>query len=225
MNHNGFDDRADAARCLAEYLRETPLTDPLVLAIPRGGIEVGAVLAHALHAELDVVLARKLRAPHQPELALGAVGEDGQVYVDDRSVSMTRTSPHDLEAEAQRQLQRLRERAALFRTLRPPAPIKGRSVIVTDDGLATGSTMIAALRTVRRREPLELICAVPVAPPERLEAVRELCDLLVCPLTPDDFRAVGEFYRRFDQVPDERVAQLLRNPLRSPDATARSRAS
>jgi len=206
---DGFRDRDEAGERLGARLSELALSDPLVLAIPRGGVEVGAAIARALDAELDVVLSRKLRAPAQPELALGAVSEGGEVYLNREAVEMTGSSAAYIDEERRRQLGEIARRAQLYRTVKPAARIEGRSVIITDDGLATGSTMIAGLRTVREQRPRELICAVPVAPPERLEEVRRLCDTLLCLLAPARFWAVGQFYGDFVQVADDRVVALL----------------
>jgi predicted phosphoribosyltransferase len=194
-----FIDREDAARRLAAELRPLPLKNPLVLAIPRGGVIVGAVLARELGADLDVVLARKLRAPYQPELALGAVGEDGELYLN-----------RYLKQERRHQLDEIARRQALYRAARPQAPLAGRSLILTDDGIATGSTMIAALHYVRGHDPHEVIVAVPVAPPERLEAIQPLCDRLICLMAPPDFYAVGQFYESFEPIEDEEVLRVLR---------------
>jgi predicted phosphoribosyltransferase len=204
-----FQDREDAARMLARRIAGRAFLDPLVLAIPRGGVPIGAVLACELGAELDVVLARKLRAPGQPELAIGAVGEDGQVYLDHRAKDMLGLNEDDLAAERRHQLGEIARRKALFRRVRPPAPIKGRSVIVTDDGIATGSTMIAALQVARMQQAHELIVAVPVAPPDRLAEVLRHCDEAVCLLTTADFWAIGQFYQDFSPVEDTEVVELL----------------
>jgi len=206
-----FRNREDAALRLAQKLRGRPLRDPLVLAIPRGGVVTGAVLARELGAELDVVLSRKLRAPNQPELALGAVSETGDVYL-----NRFHEEPPDwfndyLAGERRYQLAEIARRKQLFRSIRPAAPIKGRSVLVTDDGIATGSTMIAALKTVRSQEPYELIVAVPVAAPERLREVRRHCDDVVCLLAVEDFWAVGQFYKDFSPVEDEEAAEIFRS--------------
>jgi len=204
-----FRNREDAGRQLAEMLKGRQLVNPLVLAIPRGGVVTGAVLAQELGAELDVALSRKLRAPWLPELALGAVSEDGQVH-------LTRYAKEDIDAtrnylarERSYQLAEIARRKKLFRGVRPQAPITGRSVIVTDDGIATGSTMIAALRTLRPQRPLELIVAVPVAAPDRLQQVRRECDEVVCLIEAPELQAVGEFYRDFSQVEDEEVVAAL----------------
>ena len=184
---------------------------PLVLAIPRGGVEVGAVLARGLGAELDVVLARKLRAPHQPELALGAVSETGQVYLNQFASAMSEAGEAYVEAERRRQLGEIARRRDLYRAVRPQAPVTGRTVILTDDGVATGATMIAALNTVKAGGAKWIVVAVPVGAPERLDAIRPLCDRLVCLEEPQAFWAIGQFYRDFSQVEDARVVELLRD--------------
>ena len=213
MNRNPitFADRDEAGWMLVERLRGETLEKPLVLAIPRGGVEIGAVLARGLGAELDVVLSRKLRAPHQPELALGAVSESGEVYLNHFASAMTDAGDAYVEAERQRQLAEIERRRALIRAVRPQAPIAGRTVIVTDDGVATGATMIAALHTVRAAGARKIIVAVPVAAPDRIDALRPLCDRIVCLQEPEAFWAIGQFYRDFAQVEDERVLELLRD--------------
>ena len=183
---------------------------PLVLAIPRGGVEIGAVLARGLGAELDVVLARKLRAPQQPELALGAVSETGEVYLNDFAKAMTEAGEAYLQAERNLQLAEIARRREMFRAVRPQAQVAGRTVILTDDGIATGATMIASIRTVRAAGAKWVVVAVPVGSPERLAAIRSLCDRLVCLEEPTAFWAIGQFYRDFAQVEDERVVELLR---------------
>jgi predicted phosphoribosyltransferase len=205
-----FIDREDAGRRLAIQLQGRPLLDPLVLAIPRGGVVAGAVLARALGAELDVVLSRKLPAPGRPELAVGAVSEDGRVYLDPRAADYPELEPDYLEQQCQHQLAEIARRRQLFRAARPRAPVAGRSVIVTDDGIATGSTMIAALQALRGQGPHELIVAVPVASPDRLEEVCKWCDDVVCLLTPKRLWAIGQFYEDFTQVDDREVVNLLR---------------
>ena len=214
MNHLFFENREQAGWMLVDRLRAhgigSTTEKPLVLAIPRGGVEVGAALARGLGAELDIVLSRKLRAPRQPELALGAVSETGEIYLSHFASAMTDAGDAYIEAERTRQMQEIERRKTMFRAIRPQAAIRGRSVIVTDDGLATGATMIAALRTVRAAGAREIVVAVPVAAPDRLDAIRPLCDRIECLIEPTDFWAVGQFYRHFDQVSDERVCDLLR---------------
>lgn len=206
-----FQNREDAARQLAAKMKGRVLHDPLVLAIPRGGVVTGAVLARELGAELDVVLSRKLRAPGQPELAIGAISEDGQMYVDPHSAGYLEMLEDYLAEERRHQLTEIARRRKLFRATRPRARLEGRSVIVTDDGIATGSTMIAALQAARSQHPRELIVAVPVSSPDRLEDIRQWCDDVVCLLAPDAFWAVGQFYADFAQVEDEEAVELLRS--------------
>jgi putative phosphoribosyl transferase len=204
-----FRNRDDAARQLAERLRGRTFRDPLVLAIPRGGVVVGAVLARELGAELDVVLARKLRAPGQPELALGAVSETGEVYLNHHTAGCRHLIEPEVSVEREYQLHEIARRRELYRGVRPAYEVCGRSVIVTDDGLATGSTMIAALKVVCGQHPHELIAAVPVAPPDRLCEVREWCDEVMCLLAPPDFFAIGQHYTDFSPVEDAEVVALL----------------
>jgi predicted phosphoribosyltransferase len=220
-----FRNREDAARQLAQRLKGRELHDPVVLAIPRGGVVTGAVLARELGAQLDVVLSRKLRAPEQPELALGAISEDGRLYLNEYGRQVQELIGNYLVRERRLQHAEIARRKKLFRDVCPQAPITGRSVIVTDDGIATGSTMIAALPTVRTQNPRELIVAVPVASPDRLEEVRRWCDDVVCLLTPERFGAIGQFYKDFTQVEDEEVVQLLREfapPIRRRQPAVRS---
>lgn len=203
-----FEDREEAGHLLATRLQDRPLHHPLVLAIPRGGILTGAALAQDLGAELDVVLARKIRAPSQPERALGAISESGEIYLNDiRSADLMNGY---IERECAFQLAEIERRRGLFRDVRPLAEIANRSVIVTDDGIATGSTMIAALKFVRARHPKEIIVAVPVAPPDRLCTIRRHCDDLIVCCAPEGFWAVGQFYENFRQVEDDEVVDTLR---------------
>ncbi len=205
-----FRDRADAARRLAGALKGLKLRDPPVLGIPRGGAVTGAVLARELSAEFDVVLARKLRAPSQPELAIGAIAEDGEVYLSPATGGLAGADPQYLERERAHQLAEINRRRALFRAVRPQAAERGRSVILTDDGIATGSTMEAALHVSKGRGAREVIIAVPVGPHDRIAQLRGRCDRVVCLLEPEVFWAIGQFYEDFRQVSDEEVVELLR---------------
>ncbi len=204
-----FQDRHDAAQRLATRLPAYRGQRPLVLAIPRGAVPMARVIAEALEGDFDVVLVRKLRAPWQPELAVGSVDETGWTYIAPFAASAGADASH-IEAEKQRQLRIIRARRAQYTPLRPHLDPAGRIVIVVDDGLATGATMIAALHGLRQQKPARLVCAVPVAPPETLERVRPLADEVVCLEVPDGFRAVGQFYRNFDPVEDEDVIALLK---------------
>lgn len=205
-----FRNRLDAGRQLAQRLRSYQLLNPLVLAIPRGGVVIGAVLARELHAELDIVLSRKIRAPDQPELALGAVAEDGQMYLNPQVEGVAESLEDYLAEERLHQMNEIARRQELYRRFRPAAPIKGRTVIVTDDGIATGATMLAALHVLREQNADQVIVAVPVAAHERLVQVRRSCDEVVCLICPEDFWSIGQFYENFEQVDDEQVIALLR---------------
>jgi putative phosphoribosyl transferase len=218
-----FTNREDAARRLAAKLKGRALHDPLVLAIPRGGVVTGASLARELGAELDVVLACKLRALGQPELTIGAISENGGVHLHPDLQDLSDEWGDYLVEERHYQLAEIARRKKLFRAIRPAAPVAGRAVIVTDDGIATGSTMIAALKAVRAHKPHELIVAVPVAPAETLHEVRRWCDEVVCLMAPKQFWAIGQFYEDFSLVADEEVVDILRSlALSSAASTASS---
>jgi len=204
-----FRNRKDAALRLAERLRAYQGKNPLVLAIPRGAVPMARILADVLHGELDVVLVRKLGAPMNPEFAVGSVDESGWAYVADYAASAGADADY-IEQEKQRQLEVLKKRRAQYTAARPPLDPAGRIVIVVDDGLATGATMISALHVLRARKPAKLICAVPVAPPDTLRKVEALADETVCLEAPEYFMAVGQFYEDFPQVDDEEVIALLR---------------
>ena len=203
-----FDSRVDAGRRLARALAAYRGRNALVLAIPRGAVEIGAVIAEELAGELDVVLVRKLASPFSRELAVGAVDESGWTYVADHAPMMGGTPEH-LAHERRAQLETLARRRAQYTPARMPADPRGRIAIVVDDGIATGATMMAALHSVRARHPQRLICAVPVASRESIEQVGPYADEVVCLQTPDDFEAVGQFYRSFPQVDDDEVVRLL----------------
>lgn len=203
-----FEDRFDAARRLAKALGHYRGKNPLVLAIPRGAVPMGRSIADALGGELDVVLVRKLRAPGSPEFAVGAIDETGWAYIAAHAASAGADAAY-LEREKQTQLATLRRRRGEYTPARPPIDPAGRVAIVVDDGLATGATMIAALHAVRARAPARLVCAVPVAAPESLETVRPYADEVVCLEAPQQFFAVGQFYRTFEQIEDGEVVRLL----------------
>lgn len=206
-----FASRLDAAQQLAKALSAYAGFHPLVLAIPRGAVPMGRVVADALGGELDVVLVRKLGAPFSPEFAVGSVDESGWSYVSEEAAAAGADADY-LEREKRRQLETLRRRRVLYTPDRPPIEAKGRVVIVLDDGLATGATMIAALHATRVRGPQRLICAVPVAAPDSLARVRRQADDVVCLHAPEDFRSVGQYYGEFHQVDDGEVVALLRPP-------------
>jgi predicted phosphoribosyltransferase/predicted alpha/beta-hydrolase family hydrolase len=206
-----FHDRDDAAMQLAAALGRYRGTRPVVLAIPRGAVPMGQVIAQALDGELDVVLVRKLGAPMNPELAIGSIDEEGRVELSAHAALSGANSAY-VERESRRQLDLIRERRLRYREGRPVIPLAGRTVIVVDDGLATGSTMAAALASARAQGPARLVCAVPVAAPSSLERIGRLADDVVCLATPRSFHAVGQYYRQFAGVTDSEVVEILNRP-------------
>jgi predicted phosphoribosyltransferase len=204
-----FHDRSQAAQQLVKALAAYQGKNPLVLAIPRGAVPMGRIIADALAGELDVVLVRKLSMPANPEFAVGSVDESGWTYVAEYAAAAGATADY-LEEEKQRQLATIRRRRAEYTPLHPPIDPAGRIVIVVDDGLATGATMISALHSLREKKPARLVCAVPVAPPDTIARVAQYADEVVCLETPLDFQAVGQFYREFPQVEDAEVIEILR---------------
>jgi predicted phosphoribosyltransferase len=205
-----FRDRIEAAETLADALAQWRGRRPLVVAIPRGAVPMGKVIAQRLDGDLDVVLTRKLPAPGNPELAVGAVDESGWTFVADfaDAVGANREYLAQRVAEA---MATIRRRRAEYTPGRAPISAAGRVVIVVDDGLATGATMIAALHALRAQHPAHLVCAVPVASPDAVHRVAAGADEVVCPHVAADFYAVGQFYRDFPQVSDAEVVELLRN--------------
>ncbi len=210
-----FADRAEAGRLLAEQLAAMRLQHPLVLALPRGGVPVGAEIARRLNAPLDVVFVRKLGAPDQPELAVGAVadGAEPEIVLNTELVAMLSLDEDYIAAAAKRELGVIEQRRREWAALRPVVEPAGRALIVVDDGVATGMTMQAALRQLKRRKPARLIAAAPVASREAVAMLRREADDVVCLSSPRRFGSVGAFYRSFLQVTDEEVAALLREAV------------
>ncbi len=217
-----FENRAQAGQMLAGHLDKYRGQHPLVLAIPRGAVPMAKIVADALDGELDVVLVRKLRAPYNPELAVGSIDETGTVYLDPETRDLW-DEPY-LEGEKKVQLETLQRRRQMYEPAGSPINAAGRVVIVLDDGIATGSTMIAALRAVRARRPARLIAATGVASPDTLRRIRGEADEVVCLETPELLYAIGYHYRDFSQVPDEDVVATLRE-ARKPRGTTETGAS
>ncbi|WP_326733541.1 phosphoribosyltransferase [Streptomyces sp. NBC_01022] len=204
-----FADRADAGQRLAEALRPLAASDPVVLGLPRGGVPVAFLVAKELGAALDVIVVRKLGVPYHPELGFGAIGEGGVRVISEDIVRRGGVSPADVAAVEGAEEAELLRRARAFRGDRPRIPLTGRTVIVVDDGIATGATALAACAVARAQGAARVVLAVPVGPPDAAERLRGEVDELVCLSTPQGFSAVGEWYRDFGQTPDEEVVSLL----------------
>jgi predicted phosphoribosyltransferase len=204
-----FRDRQEAGRLLARELDNWRGQGAVVLGIPRGGIIVARELARAIEADLDIVLAHKLRTPDQPELAMGAVAEDGKLFLNERLVQDLGIKSTDIQEEKRQQQIEITRRAELIRHILPRIPLEGRLVIVTDDGVATGATTLAALWAVRQEHPEKLIAATPVGSETTVRKLAEEADEMICLRAPRFFAAIGQFYMRFDQVEDEEVLKIL----------------
>jgi putative phosphoribosyl transferase len=208
-----YKDRSDAGRALAAHLREyADRADVLVLGLPRGGVPVAYEVARSLHIPLDIFLVRKLGVPGQEELAMGALASGGICVMNDDVTGQLEISQAVIDRVAVREQQELERRERLYRGNRPPPAIQGRTVILIDDGLATGSTMRAAAAALRHMQPVKIVVAVPVAAAETCEALRGEVDEVVCVETPEPFLAVGAWYSDFSQTSDEEVRELLQKP-------------
>ena len=207
-----FTDRREAGRKLGEALGTRP--GALVLGIPRGGVIVAAEVAESIDGRLDVIVTRKLGAPGNPELGIGAVAENGTTVLDQRLVSALGVSDQSVAKELARQVEEIHRRLAVYRRDRPPLEVKGEACIVVDDGVATGGTAEVALRSLRRQGAAGVILAVPVAPQESIDRLRAAADEVVCLASPLPFASVGQWYVTFPQVSDDEVlAALAASPM------------
>jgi len=212
MNGIGsFKDREEAGKALAEALATKALPDPVVLALPRGGVPVAAEVARALKAPLDLVMVRKIGVPYQPELAAAAIidGEDPQLVINEEVCALADVSRSEIDAMAKEELQEIDRRTKLYLKNRPRAAVAERSAIVVDDGIATGTTIRAVIKALRLKGPKSIVIAVPVAPLNAVEDLRKEADDIVCLETPEPFFAIGLYYRDFHQISDEEVIRLL----------------
>lgn len=205
-----FKDRVDAGKRLAEALAGHIGKNGVVLAIPRGGVVVGAEVARKLGLRLDLIIPRKIGSPQNPEVALGAIAQDGSTILDRRLIDSLGVTDLELKEIMACELEEIKRRMSLYRESENHRNYTGKQIVVVDDGIATGYTMLAALRSARNLHPRELILAIPVAPPDTLEVLKKEVDRTVCLLTPVDFYAVGQFYERFDQTSDEEVIKILK---------------
>jgi len=204
-----FRDRRQAGEALAAALKHLKGRDIVVLAIPRGGVVVASEVARRLGAQLDVIVTRKIGAPGQPEYAVGAVTQEGEAILDERVVKMLGIRRDYIEKEAAREAGEVRDRMRRFRGEKPFPSLNGKTVVIVDDGIATGSTVLAAISSVRRQNPTSIVVAVPVGPVETIARLSREADDVVCLETPEPFFAIGDFYSDFAQVEDEEVRRIL----------------
>jgi putative phosphoribosyl transferase len=219
-----FTDRKEAGHRLAQELLKYKGENPVVMALPRGGVPVGYEIALALEATLDIIVVRKLGAPGNPELGIGAIvdGDHPQSVLNEDVMRELNVCDDYLFREVAAQVKEIRRRQDAYRGGRLPADIAGRTVIVVDDGIATGGSIRAALRGLRRQNPKKLVLAVPVAPPEAIESLRPEADDVICLDTPPYFLAIGQFYENFEQTTDEEVIRLLDAAARGKGAVAQA---
>ena len=203
-----FRSREEVAELLAARLSKYRGQHPLVLGVPRGAVPMARIIADAIDGDLDVVLVHKLRAPYQPELAIGGIDETGQSHLSDYAAALQVDAGY-LEREKQAQLDELQRRRRLYTSIRPPIDPSGRIVIIVDDGIATGASMLAAIRCIRARQPARIVVATAVAPPETVRRIKEEVDEVICLECPAMFYAVGQFFDKFPQVSDEEVVTSL----------------
>lgn len=207
-----YEDRREAGKALAEKLIEYMGAHPLVIGLPRGGVVVADEIAKSLKSDLDVIIAGKLRAPFNPELAIGAITEEGLVYLNDLAIKSMHISNDYVQKEKRARLAAITERLRIYRAVKKKAPLTNRTVILVDDGLATGSTMISAIQAAHASGTKRIIVAVPGGPMDTVEHIRKMEEVtkVVCPVIPDIFFAVSQLYLDFRQTEDEEVIEILR---------------
>jgi putative phosphoribosyl transferase len=224
MNGRIFTDRKQAGQLLAEEVARRNYADPVVLGLPRGGVPVAAEVAARLNAPLDVVLVRKIGAPIQPELAMGAVvdGDAPEFVRNEDVIREIGVTDEEFRREGERQLKIIEARRQLWVAGRPRAPVKDKTVIIVDDGIATGATIRASLRALKKQEPKRIVVATPVAPPDTVETLRQEADDVICLETPEYFGAIGFFYLNFSQVSDAEVSDILEGAAKGQAAKTRA---
>lgn len=205
-----FADRVEAGRRLADALQDFKGMNAIVLAIPRGGVVVGFEVANALNILLDVIIPRKIGAPGNPELAIGAVMEDGTIIINEDLTGFLQVSEDYVKEESESQRLEIERRLRFYRGEAPYPDLKNRVVIIVDDGIATGSTMKAALASVRKKEAKTIVIAIPVGPPSTIQELEKEADHIICLQSPDSFMVIGQFYENFTQTTDEEVVRLLK---------------
>lgn len=204
-----FENRSQAGKLLSKKLGSYKKQEAVVLGLPRGGVVVAAEIAKALHLPLDIVVTRKVGAPENPELAIGAITEDGNGFFDQAFIESYQVDPDFLQQEIEKEKEEAHRRQLLYRAGRPSLNLKNKIVILVDDGVATGFTLKAAIASIRIKKPKKIVVAVPVGPKETICEIKQEADDLVVLENPEIFRAVGEFYQNFDQVSDDEVMALL----------------
>ncbi|MDD5772681.1 MAG: phosphoribosyltransferase family protein [bacterium] len=205
-----FLDREEAGQMLGRALKKYKFNEAIVLGIPRGGIIIAMEICKIINSHLDVVLTHKIGSPYNPEYAIGAVSESGRINFGDRDFSINEIEDAAIKSEAEKQLINIRQRASYYRKILPKRELKNKTVIITDDGIATGATMKAALISAKNESPEKLIAALPVGPRDSIEEIALLCDEIICLRVPAFFGAVGAFYINFEQTTDEEILEILK---------------
>ncbi len=204
-----FKDRTEAGKILADALSEYRDKNTMVVAIPRGGVVVAYEVAKALNSSIDLIIPRKIGAPAQPELAIGAVTEDGTTILNQDILRYLEVSDDYVKEEARHQVEEIKRRMMKYLGDRPRPSLEAKVVILVDDGVATGATIRAAIASIRKRKPASIVLAIPVGSPDTIEELRREADEVICLMTPEPFFAIGQFYKSFEQTSDEEVIQIL----------------